>query len=316
MSIITITSPAGTTKIKLIENEFTIEWAEHFATMVKDFQYLLRTYTFQRSLPVSQKTEISRTDANALLQYSRLESAIAELNKMGTNYPIVLDKDIFFKGDDESQDLLNRLHRSFTTPERCFQRKEPLIWSDKFDSSFSILPENKERFIELIDIINDAVHLVESNMYTSSKLQKEFQPTFFEIWFTAYTNDGTRLMNEAFHYIKKDHYKYFSDDPTYDVWVGRDITGKDHTIGYFDLDDPSEWDVTHILGYTGKVSIDLGIHRTELLNSESFRAWLAKHGVEYDPSMCGIPLGTVVEGKELLQKHCNASLSDVVVSIE
>ena len=42
----------------------------------------------------------------------------------------------------------------------------------------------------------------------------------------------------------------------------------------------------------------------DILKSDDFQAWLASYGVEYTKRMGGMPLGNIVEGKEITQKFC------------
>jgi hypothetical protein len=57
------------------------------------------------------------------------------------------------------------------------------------------------------------------------------------------------------------------------------------------------------VGYSGKIALDVSdITRSDLVRSEPFQAWLAEYDVPYSPAMCGMPVGTVVEGKDIARQ--------------
>jgi hypothetical protein len=123
--------------------------------------------------------------------------------------------------------------------------------------------------------------------------------------------------------VPEDH-EYFSDSKEFDVWVGKDILGKDHITAYYDHDDASEWDVTPIVGYSGKIALDVSdMTRSDLVRSDPFRAWLDECDVPYSPAMCGMPVGTIVEGKDIarqmfvdFQEFTPDAMSSVSISFE
>jgi hypothetical protein len=205
---------------------------------------------------------------------------------------------------NNAQDLMNRLHRAFTTAHRCENFGQPLQWSDKFESKFQITdPAKMEQMLWLTDQVNALVHDIEINLKTDRKeYDWRLLPNQVEIRLDSYVNNNTRMLKEWFHMIKPEHVQYYDDSKEFDVWVGKDILGKDYLVAYYEHDDPSEWDVTYSLGYSGKLAIDQinGIRRVDVLHSDEFRTWLNTTNVEYTPAICGMPIGTVTEGKELV----------------
>ena len=296
MTIINIETNLGLTRIEIIKNNFTDKFVTFFKNSISKYPVMSRKVAvglYQRYGPPSGFLES---------QTKRLQDCIAELNAMGTNFPFTVDEGTVQLRNAETQLLFNKLHRCFTTAHRSYYNGKA-VWSDKFESNITIPPGSEDRFLHLIEIINSIVHQTEFYFYTDRKnAGGTAVMTNVEVMVDAYVNDGTRMIADAYVKIDKEDYQYFSDSDEFDVWVGKDILGKDYKIAYYEYDDASEWDIIHILGYTGKIAIDVsGTSRQELVKSEEFRSWISQYGVEYTPAMCGMPLGKIIEGKEYLE---------------
>jgi hypothetical protein len=108
------------------------------------------------------------------------------------------------------------------------------------------------------------------------------------------------------------------DNDEYDVWMGVDLLGKDYITGYYNHDDPTEWDIKTLNCYTGKMEIILGSNTIpKIIKGDKFQNWLKEYGMTYIPAMCGIPLGKVISGKDLLNdKTLQQQMSVFNIKIE
>lgn len=321
MTFLTIDTDLGKVKIKLLENHFTEKYIPFLKVMFDQFEKEFRSgpsLGYIRPLDQKYLTEQAR----------RLVDSVDELNAMGYNFPYTFQLDSFDNCDLAGQELLNKLHRCFTTGQRDHYRNPPtFIWSDRFSSEFSVKPEDLDRMLYLTETINDAVHNLEHYMTTPYKTndfnqvvqQVEVKSLVTNEIAKVHTDKGPyETLSGWFQNYTAEDYELFSDSDEYDVWVGRDILGKDFIHAFYDYDDPTNWDVTGQLGYSGKIAMDVGtVTKSNVIKSSNFKEWLDKYNVPYSKKMGGMPLGTVVEGKDLLRKfYGGMSTTNIKVSFE
>jgi hypothetical protein len=297
MTTINITSPFGTTVVEVVKNKFTDKYIPQIKSMFADYPSKSWLITYGGIMLRSPTGHVDR-------QIQRLNDAIAELNEMGTKFPYEFNPDVLKLCNTDTQLYLNDLHRAFTTAHKTFFEGH-CVWSDKFESTVDVSCIDTDRFLYLIDQINDAVHAMElyvkteRNSSVTSGLAQQV-----EVGADTYVNNGSRLIKECFFYIDKEDYEYFSDSDEYDVWVGTSILGKDYVIAYYQHDRAGEWDITHMLGYSCKFTVDVSeMKRADIIKSKEFQQWLAEGGVEYTPAICGMPIGRVISGKEFLNSY-------------
>ncbi|CAB5214531.1 hypothetical protein UFOVP190_151 [uncultured Caudovirales phage] len=329
MTIINIEAEHGLTRLEIIDNPFTTKYIEQFKHTLKTCPALGRHVIYG--------VWFSGNPGNALKEcHERLTDVIAELNAMGTNFPYESSLEILELRNTESQSLLNKLHRAFTTADRSRTgaiHVGQVQWSDKFPSSFTVLPEKADRFRYLIEQVNHLVHKAELWCKTDRKqlgppmnVQKHFKfngvkhlPNQVEFYANVFTNNSTRLMEDNFFSYAEEDYNYCSDSKEFDVWVGKDILGKDYLVAYYEHDDAGEWDVRYNVGYTAKLAVDIfDVKRADIINTDDFRAWLDEGGVKYSPAICGMPLGRYIEGKAELETYISTTkpFKDIKITIE
>jgi len=315
MKLINIETPNGLVRVQILNNDFTDQFIGMFAEMLNLFPIKYRRVSYGHcSLP----------DKNFIKsQAEKLITVIDELNQMGTNFPYTVDIDLMLRADGSSQDLMNKLHRAFTTAHKCQYAGAPLHWNDRFPSDFTVKsPEDEQRMLYLTDQINSLVHWTEIYMKTDRKdYNYDNLIRQLEIRLDSYINDGTRMIKDWFKHIEPEHYQYYSDSNEFDVWVGKDILGKDYLVAYYEHDDPSEWDVDHVIGYSGKLAIDSKfIRRSDVVKSADYLAWLDQHGVKYNNAMCGMPVGTIIEGRDIMDQLIDntklGEFSNISITIE
>lgn len=294
MSIISIVGLGDPVTIQLIDNPFTKMFVEHFTEVAATHSGKLMRRMVGAQIP---------TDANFATKHQQLIDVVSELNDIAGNFPYTLDHSIILERNQNTQNLLNQLHRCFTTAYRCASRRQPLVWSDKFASSFTVAEDKFTRLLELLILLNDHIHDLELYVDTDNKkFCRGFSITQAEIHIDG-AYDKCENIRSIYLDIPEEHYQYFSDSEECDVWVGIDILGKSYLNAFWDNDDPSEWDVTHQLGITGKIYIETSINKKlDILKTERFNNWLAAKNLTYKPYMCGMPIGTVISNRDLLTK--------------
>lgn len=286
-------------KIKLLDNPFIEDFLVHLDKMISTHdivshktQYPLGVYGYDHKI-VSNHV-------------SKIVTCINKLNEMGLDFPVATDE-VCFTGKKEDfakeRQLLNTLHRYFTTGHKTFSQNAggELTW--KFGSTYIFnQPSNGEEFSEYVHGINTAVHQIEPytwyneriNEYLNSgNVHNEFVVSFIMRSEYALSDEGASY----FKTIKHQHLRYHSDELKYDVWLPlHQIQGKDYITSYFDYDDPTEWDVTHPILYSGSFAFgDRAIMRDKnILN------YFRLYGIELSPVHYGMPLGNVIEGKHLI----------------
>lgn len=296
MSMISIQTPKGTAQVRVIENAFTEMFLDHFRTVTS-------TYTGQ-SVYRRIGNSISSRPQRYMEPLAQLVSVTTELTEITGTFPYQVDPTVILKFDQGTQDLLNQLHRSFTTAYRCMRphRDPRWVWNDRFPSDF-IIPEGKmDRIQELLILLNDLVHTLEEGVTSPNRtFLSQFCLEQVEIQIAG-AFDPKKNIRSIYKDLDPKYYSYFSDSKKYDVWVGIDILGKEYLNAFRDNDDASCWDVSHNLGITGKMYFEISDKRKmDVLNTTEFRSWLAQSGVEYNPYMCGLPIGSVVSGHDCIE---------------
>ena len=262
----------------------------------------------------------TKTNQEILKDLENLRNTIIKLQDMGqishlTHGKLYMKR--FFPDHNAGQQILNEIHRYFTTGGRTLNeyRKPGQVydsghWSDDFDSKFTFDKENEEEFRHTHALVNDYVHELDQGLLTSRK-DTDFknQAVNLQFEFGSQKKD-CRFDSGTWVSIAEEDYKYADDKLDIDVWVGNDILGKDYIEAYYDHDDPTQWDVTPIDGHSGKFKINVASQWYEkdstdstlqqLVKSNNFQNWLKEHNVKYTPEMCGIPLGRITDGKELV----------------
>jgi len=278
-------------KIKLLDNPFIDDFVQQLDFVNRQFN--VRSYPH----PVPHKTK-QWNQHKIDRQVEIIIDAITNLNNMGLNFPIPVT-DIVLEQNDTSRQLLNRLHRHFTTAHRSFSRNESICtWEDNTSYTFD-KPSDADRFTYNVHEINTAVHAAE--IYFNNDRIRNFKPGYEgQIQFES--NKPLDVNNDPQDKflvdIKKEHFQYFSDQLEYDVWLPLiEIQGKDYCRAYFDYDDPTKWDVSTNVQYSGSMAIT----DRSAIRDPAILEYLKSYGITPGPLQCGMPLGHIVEGKEYLK---------------
>ena len=318
-------------KIELLDNPFIAEFIEQIL-------YVRKHYTIASWKQNIPEPHIS-WDQNKIDFYcSLLIKYINKLNDMGLNFPISPDEVVIKDMSDKSRQLLNDLHRHFTTGENSLNDRRVQEGTWRYNTQYTFNRPDYDRIGELFDCfhgINYAVHDIESyftnerikNFRVRSEYQVEFKGLPSPSEYVATTdnlepddkiknleNNMTNIPQNYFKTIKKEHYDFFSDDILkHNVWLPLyQIQGKDYVRAYFDYDDPTEWDISTNIVYSGCFSIG----DRSWAKDPSILDYLKSYGITPGPMECGMPLGYVVQGEELVSSLETNNVKKVLINGE
>ena len=283
-----ITNKDNVIVIQLLDNPFTHDF-------VKQLEYALQHWFARTFRDKMGDPGAGWSTNNKNTQQAKIHDAIKRINDMGLNFPIAIE-DVEITFDDYGRQMLNKLHRHFTTSHRSFSHGEEFCtWQDGTDLKFD-RPNEPDAFVKAVHDINDAVHDLEitfPSARTNGWRVREDYHVQMQSWRPLDPNNDPQ--NYFLKDIKQEHFQYFSDELVYDVWVPlTEIQGKDYLRCYFDYDDPTQWDITTNIQYSGSMHIgDRSALRDPLLIE-----WMRSWGIEPGPLHCGMPLGNIISGKE------------------
>jgi hypothetical protein len=275
-----------TIDIELLNNPFMFDFIEQFKKVNHNLEFDQEFFN-----PCGYENRWSQKRIEIF--ESKIKEAIRNLNFLGVNFPIAEDE-IQITNDSNGRDLLNRLHRHFTTGHRSASETKNFIWLENSNLTFSINEENYNEFAKWTHQINDYVHQSEPYFINSRKLNFPMTKEYLILY------KSMAFSEQNFNYfcsIKQEHYEYFSDDMHFDVWLPlNQIQGKNYLQGYIDEDNPIHWDISSNIFYSGSFSIgDRGWY-----HNEEIQNYLKSYGIETGPHTCGMPLGKIIKGRELI----------------
>jgi len=280
-------SNGETIQFKLLQNAFVDEWLEHHKKINNIYDFDQFYYQFPQNKINFDLLKVKKNE-------KELQNTIIELNKLGVNFPISPDA-VVLKNDSESRKMLNKLHRHFTTGHRTIsQREERYHWLENSELTYELAPEQYNLFSTLVHRINDLVH--ETEIYLKNERLETFTKKYHE-YCVIYTSNGKTIHGDGSYFrdIKSEHYKFFSDDLSYDLWLPlTQIQGKNYVIAYFDYDDPTHWDISTNIMYSG--SFAFGNHG--YTKEPAIENWLQSFDITPGPLTCGMPLGKSISGME------------------
>lgn len=283
--ITTLVTHKGNLVIEFLDNPFVTEFVNHFNRIRQTYKLI----SYREDIPYKRHKWDPVVIAH---QQQVIIAAITKLNDLGLQFPVPID-DIVLAQDTVSRQLLNRLHRCFTTSHHT-----RTTWELGTSYTFNLDQQDYAPFGQAVHSINDAVHAVES--YYSNDRVHSFTPrTEFQLVFDSNQpiDPSNDPQSDYFQEISSPHQKYFTDQLAYDVWLPlHQIQGKNYWICYFDQDDPTNWDISTNIIYSGSMAIgDRSASRDPVL-----LAWLRSFGIDPGPQHCGMPLGNIIQGRELI----------------
>jgi hypothetical protein len=237
-----------------------------------------------------------------------LSQIVRQLIQMETGFPEDFDPTEVEILDLTLQQKLNRLHRYFTTFTQDSDSRG-LQWATDVPVVGSNDKQKFSKMFELAHQINGLVHLIENYVTTphKEKFLENPQRTDLEIEFDVYenTNEASKsiqVKGDRWNYMTPDDFAYLSNDPKFDVWLPDNILGKPYNRAYYDHDDPTQWDITHNIGYTGNFQVGSRTNKATEMQTPEIQEWLRSYGIEPGPATCGMPLGYITSGREFLDQ--------------
>jgi hypothetical protein len=235
---------------------------------------------------------------------SQIRDSIDGVNNIGLCFPIAPKNVVFIEGAQENRQLLNRLHRYFTTGQESLKQ-----WDYHSTAMFPVdVKTCYPLFTKLIHQINESVHKLES-FVPSDRRRKFPKETEYNIVFNVPEHDPAAPTNDGYFYyreIPQEYYKFFSNQLTHDVWLPlSEILGKDYKRAYWDYDDPTNQDVSINKLYSGSMLVS---NMSDSVNPD-LESWLRSYGIEPGPMTVGMPLGNITQGKDLIARLSNQTIT-------
>ena len=169
--------------------------------------------------------------------------------------------------------------------------------------------EDTSNWINRIQEINQAVHDLDSYTRTPH-LQSIPILDYFSIQYHLY-NENMYLSESVHCPITPEECLSAADDSNnWNVWLKVDLLGKDYITGFINHDNPTEWDIQYLNNYTGMFVLYPNKTPVDFCKNKIFYKWLQQYNLEYDPRMCGIPLGKI---NYIVDDYHNYHNSDLLI---
>ena len=286
MNVLTFDTELGSVTIELLNNDFVEQWSQHVVQMAQHYSYRPRRsmWPYVRSDKTGHAEVIDRLlDTVDLINRSEFLSPLPE----------AIDRFDLLLLNLETQKVLNRLHRYCVTATNTRDR-----WHGN-QAQWSWLDYDHQQFDYLINLLNQTIHEFEE--YVDTPRRKKY-------WCAL---DTTEFLVVASQYDNVDVYHDNVDvtiDPKMqqhlalggaDVWIKKDILGKDYITAFVDHDSAAESDVQCPPMYSGGFVIDYA-GRDTIYQSQDFASWLGQTPAAFHGNY---PVGNVIAGKQFA-KHC------------
>lgn len=275
----------------LFQNDAVTRWFRHFRQINSNGQYYTPWWRNSLEQPPASAEYIDQ-------RWQQIKSAITELRQLGYHMPFAV-ADQF----DHDQTTLNRLHRFFTYNVMwCTDLASGNHRENPFDPNFNLPSDmNLERWLDLVDPINQAVHDLESltrphenrtfiqrqhplSLMTFMPVRKSH--TDLSTWLPFSPEDQRHNFREYMHLESSL------------VTLNPSILGKSVLQSFYDNDDPTALDCTGRLGSFGGFEVELNDARKKIYRSGRFQQWIAQHGMQWDCLPLEFPIGHMPDAKQ------------------
>lgn len=277
----------GNFLIEMLDNEFVDQWLQHFLRVTKKYHTSIRPnrWPWIETQLDSKKDQVNQAIDQVVVATQLIDSldGIAPL-------PEKICREQLASLDLNTQHVLNRLHRYAVVATENRDR-----WVQDQPASFEWVPYDHAQFDYAVNLLNQNIHNLE--MYVSTPHKKKF-------WGAWYS---TEIVFDASKYTDVDIYHddvdvAISDDmfphlrlTGYDVWIKKDLLGKDFITAFADHDDPSKFDIRPPTIYSGGIHINQNTGKDTIYHSEEFVNWLGTTPTDFHGNY---PLGRVIENKQ------------------
>lgn len=278
-------SDLGPFQIKLIPNNSFVDfWLDHFLQAEKSYGVKPKHVCW----PSFYK------EKNLATQHIiRILETINKLNK--AEYLVPLPFSCTFEElnslDLTTQQILNKLHRCATVATEYRDR-----WLIDSPPQFDKIPWDNDHFSYHVNVLNQGIHALEDYVITPHRKKFRLAWQMVEIQIDSSKFSDVNIYDDDVDISIPEEMTTNLRLSGYDVWIKKDILGKDFITAFADHDDPNEFDIRPPPMISGGLIINATDGKDSIYQSPEFIEWLgrvpnANHG--------SYPLGDITIGKEL-----------------
>lgn len=284
----------GAVKIRLLDTPFVDFYLEHFLKMMDRYS-LIPMHGFY---PYILQDEQQRVPAII----DRLLDCIDFMNTASYLKPLPeqFERSTFEKLNIETQQAMNTLHNYVVVAgeykNRWLYDGEPIFHIEEGSAEEAELHHKA-------NLLNQTIHALEEYIHTPHRelFRNSIETMMFHVDASQY-DDCTVYEDDADADIPEAMRAYLDITDEHDVWIKKDILGKDFLTCFYDHDDPTKFEMRDPFMISGGLEIYFSKGREKIYASREFQEYL------HEPltNMHGnYPIGDVIEGKETL--HANAA---------
>jgi len=281
--ILNFQSELGPFAIELLDNLFVNQWLEHFLKIVNKYHLTGRSVSWPFVTDSIKSTDCIEN----LMKSIELANSLTYISP----FPETVSKNELALLNLDTQKILNRLHRYCVAAADTRNR-----WVRDQEPTFDWVPYEVEQFNYTVDLINQNIHRLELYVHTPHK-DKFRKPGWHttELIFNASKYDDVTVYHDDVDVIIDDAMFEYLRLSGYDVWIKKDLLGKDFITGFADHDDPGQIDIRPPTMYSGGIQIDNNNGKETIYQSSEFINWLGKYPNNFHGNY---PLGNVVSNKQ------------------
>jgi|TARA_R110002126_G_C10356441_1_gene492151 hypothetical protein len=265
---------------KLLDTDFANFWLEHFLKVHKKYKLLPN----KRYWPyVKPNDDLTNPTVQQLIEVANKINSIDYIVPL----PEPIERKLLEKLNVETQCFLNRLHRYLVTATELRDR-----WETNGDAKFNFIPWENQEINYLFNLLNQTIHRLEEYVITPNREDFNIFLGSVEVTLvasqyddcTVYEDDVDKEIPDS---MMKDLRLY-----GHDVWIKKDILGKDFITAFADHDDPTQPDVRSPPMVSGGLEIDIDDSRKKLFDHPKFKSWLGRNPTNYQGSY---PIGDITQ---------------------
>jgi hypothetical protein len=299
MKLLNLQTDHGTTSIKLLDNPFVDFWLTHFQKVIKFYDVEI--------IPGAQP---SLNTCSLDLKEKLIDNIISSIDKINALNYVVPFPELFTRDQLSSLDLitqltLNKLHRYCVVGDQCRNR-----WIYESEEQFNYVDYGNQEYSYLINLLNQNIHALELYVETPNKLK--FQNSIENVHLFLINSSKYSDVNiyaDGIDIEILDSMQEHMRLTGHDVWIRKDIVGKDFITAFSEHEDPNQFDIRPPPMISGSMLIDVNNGRSQLFNSQEFKDWLGKEPTDLHGSY---PLGDIISGKEYLRT--SKKINDISIS--
>jgi|TARA_R110000796_G_scaffold213365_1_gene329480 hypothetical protein len=273
---INFSTDLGPFVFKLLDTDFANFWLEHFLKVSKKYQFTPNKRYWPYVIPKDDSTETTINQLTAV--FDKVNSIIP--------LPESVDKQLLQKLDIETQKFLNRLHRYLVTATESRDR-----WESTGDAQFDYIPWENQEINYLFNLLNQTIHKLEEYVVTPNRSDFNIFLGSVEVTPVASQYDDCTVYQDDVDQEIPDSMMKDLRLHGHNVWIKKDILGKDFITAFADHDDPAQSDVRPPPIISGGLEIDIDDSRSRFFQHDKFKSWLGKSPTDYQGSY---PLGDIM----------------------